>query len=247
MKKFSKTFGLNSRESALLKHLFTAETETVSKISRATSIPRTTVHFLLKKLAERGLARKERVEGHYEWSLDSSATHLFTIPKTDIVDIQFGLSNFKRLYKRLSESPRGERIVAFQGNQSAQIALAELSNEFFSRMHESMKKRKIVIEGVIGESTLSLFEKLTSSSLRSHWGRATIVHVVPDHYISFDADIFSVKDKLFLFNFEKEIAITITNPAITSAFHSLLTFMLEHSEQINLNDHIQNILDSRSD
>jgi predicted transcriptional regulator len=247
MKKFPKALGLEKREVTILNHLYGVELATVTAISEAAGIPRTTTHFLLMKLLERGLVKKEKVRGHYEWTFNSEAMDSFGVAPESEVDVQFGLSNFKRVYKQLANLSQGGRILAFQGNQSAQAALTKLSGEFLSKLHTSIKKQKIVIEGIMGDGTFDLFEELDSDSLRSHWGRATIVHVVPDEYVSFDADIFSVKDRLYMFNFEKEIAITITNPAITSAFHSLLSFMFENSRRIDLNEHIKSVLSARGE
>lgn len=246
-KQRQRALALGEREINILEYLNRVEKERVITISRITDIPRTTVLFLLKNLEKRGLVNKLLVGKHYEWAIDRSQTESFGLFGEQTVEVHFGIKNFEKVYESITRLSSGERIFVFQGNKSAQAALTRISSDFFSRMHAFLKKRKIIIEGVTGESLLNLFESLPSESLRSHWGRATIVRVVPDEYINFDTDIFSTKHKLYIFNFEKEIVVTINDPSITKAFHSLIVFMFEKSRQVDLNGHIRAILEKRGE
>lgn len=221
----------------------------MSAIARETRIPRTTVHFLLGKLQKRKLVRECKVRGHYEWELDTTSSSILNALNSDVVTIQHGLRNFEKLYESFAHLSEGEPLFALQGNQSARTVLKHMqkSNDFLLKIHKSVKRRKVIVKGIMGENTLDLFKKLDTKSLKSHWGRATIVHIIPDKYALFNADVYSIKNKLYLFNHTDELVIIISDKITASAVHALLTFMLDHSERINLNDHIQNILNSRND
>ncbi|MEK7613353.1 MAG: helix-turn-helix domain-containing protein [Patescibacteria group bacterium] len=239
----SPSFGLTRREVLILSYLARVEKERVSTIARVVDLPRTTVHFLLKKLERRTLVQRKQVGKHYEWAL-SPKNLPSPFADTGVAVFQ-GLENFKRVYDSISNLPNGSRVFVFQGVISAQSALSHISNKFFSKLHQAIKKRKIITEAVTGEKTLALFETLPTELLESHWGRATIVHVVPDEYAFFDADFFSVQDKLYLLNFSQELAVIISNPAVTHAFHALLGLAVHAGRRVDLNGHIGAILEKR--
>lgn len=240
----SPLLGLTKREGVILSYLSRVEKERVSTIARVVDLPRTTVHFLLKKLESRTLVVRRRIGKHYEWALGSPVTPFGELTKNFVHVVQ-GVENFKEIYHSFASLGNGERLFVFQGTLSAERALAHLSNEFFSSIHTSLKKRRIIIEGVTGESTLALFKKLPTELLESHWGRATIIYTLPDEYTSFDADIFSVRDRLYIFNFEQELAVIIENPAITEAVYSLIALATLTGKRVDLNGYIKEILEQR--
>lgn len=240
-----KLLNLSKREARLLEILYKNPVQNVSQLAKSVEIPRTTVKFLLGKLEKRLLVKKTASGKRFKWSLNTSNIEVLGLFEEKFVEVYKGLENFEKIYLEISELPNAERIFSFQGNYSVKRALSQISMEFFNTVHVKFKKRKLIIVGIVGEKTIEMFKKLDSQSLRSHLGRATIAYVVPDAYTSFDADIFSIKDKLYLFNFQKEIAVIITNPSITAAFHSLLAFMQDHSKKLYLNEYIQSILDER--
>lgn len=240
----SPLLGLTKREGVILSYLSRVEKERVSTIARVVDLPRTTVHFLLKKLESRTLVVRRRIGKHYEWALGSPVTPFGELSKNFVRVVQ-GVKNFKEIYRSFASLGNGERLFVFQGTLSAERALTHLSNDFFSSIHTALKKRRIIIEGVTGESTLALFQKLPTELLESHWGRATIVYTIPDEYARIDADIFSVKNRLYIFNFEQEFALIVENPAITEAVYSLIMLATHTGTRVDLNGYIKEILEQR--
>src|SRR3990172_3012022 len=64
-----KFLGLTAQEQKILNVLEQKGPCLVSELAREVKAPRTTVHFLLKKLARRGVAEQIKMANHKEWQM----------------------------------------------------------------------------------------------------------------------------------------------------------------------------------
>lgn len=259
-----KLLALSKKEDKILAFLAGIPHSKVTDIALETKMPRTTVHFLLKKLSKRGLVERIAVNGHYEWKFLSKTEFSKKLrkllsgfeSKTDIlggiegqgvgVEVYSGKERIKEIYKNILKVGSNERVYIIQGNKSAKRALEKIEKEYFFDFHKAFKKKDVIMEGVIGESTLDLFKKLTIKELESHADRLIITHIVPDQFVNFDIDIIIYGNYVFITNLEEENTIFIKNISITQALKSLLAFMQANSRKIDLNAYIKKIIEDKT-
>ena len=255
--------GLSKREALIFSALRTREHITVSDLAEKIKIPRTTTSFLLNKLKKRKLAEKISVKNHTEWRLvpreeltkkfrkilrafETNADILGGIAGDEIeIEACQGRNNIKRAYRRMLSAGINDRVYAIQGNKSAALSLEKLRKEYFFDLHKETKNKKLIIEGVISESTLQLFQKLGIKELRSHLDRLVIAYIIPDEYIDFDMDIIFFGNLLFLINMEKEIVLFIKNETIVSAFKGMLLLAQNAGRKIDLNSYIKKLIEEK--
>lgn len=259
-----KLLGLSKKEDKIVAFLTGILHSTVTDISLETKIPRTTVHFLLNKLAKRDLVEKVAINGHYEWKIFSKTDFSQKLrkllsdfeSKTDIlggiegqgigVEVYRGKEKIKEIYKNFLKVGSNERIYIVQGNKSAKRALEKIEKEYFFDFHKAFKKKDIIMEGVIGESTLDIFKRLTIKELESHANRLIVTHIVPDQFVDFDIDIIIYGNYVFIINIEEENTVFIKNIFIVHALKSLLAFMQINSKKIDLNAYIKEIIENKT-
>lgn len=258
-----KLLALSKNETKILNLLSGILHSTVTYIALETKISRTTVHFLLNKMAKRELVEKVAVNGHYEWKIFSKTDFSQKLrrllsgfeSKTDIlggiegqgigVEVYRGKEKIKEIYKNILKVGSNERVYVIQGNKSAKRVLEKIEKEYFFDFHKAFKKKDIIMEGVIGESTLGIFKRLTTKELESHADRSVITHIVPDQFVDFDIDIIMYSNYVFIINLEEENTIFIKNISIVQALKSLLAFMQANSRKIDLNAYIKQIIENR--
>lgn len=255
--------GLSREEAVILEMLQKTARSSVTGLADSVKIPRTTVHFLLKKLKKRGFVEQIKIGGHYEWKIFSQtdlsrklrkllaafelkSDILGGIEGDDIgVEVYKGKEKIKEIYKNILKVGNNERVYVIQGNKSAKKALQKIDKEYFFDFHKAFKKRRVIMEGVIGESTLEIFKRLTTKELESHSDRLIITHVVPDQFVDFNVDIIMYSNSVFIVNIEEENIIFIKNISIIQALKSLLSFMQANSEKIDLNAYIKQIIENK--
>lgn len=259
-----KLLGLSKKEDRIIKFIGAVPHSTVTNIAMETKIPRTTVHFLLKKMAKRGLAERIAVSGHYEWKVFSQTDFSQKLRrllsdfevKTDIlggiegqgigVEIYSGKEKVKEIYKNILKAGKNERVYVIQGNKSAKRALEKIEKKYFFNFHKAFKKKGIIMEGVIGESTLDIFKNLAIDELKSHADRLIITHIVPDQFVDFDIDIIIYGNYVFIVNVEEEKIIFIKNNSIIQALKKLFAFIQDNSKKIDLNAYIKQIIENKT-
>jgi len=258
-----KLLALSKEEIKIIDFIGAIPHSTVTNIALETKIPRTTVHFLLKKMAKRELAERIAVNGHYEWKIFSQAVLSQKLrrllsdfeSKTDIlggiegrglgVEACNGKERIKEAYKNILKVGSNERVYVIQGNKSAKKALEKIEKEYFFDFHKAFKKKGVIMEGVIGESTLDTFKRLTTKELESHSERLVITHIVPDQFVDFDIDIIMYGNYVFIVNLEEENVIFIKNNSIVQTFKSLFSFIRDNSQKIDLNAYIKKIIEGK--
>lgn len=256
--------GLSKREAIIFSALEICEHATVTNLAEKTKIPRTTVSFLLKKLKRRGFVNKIAIKNHKKWrlvprdelmkrlrktirSFESATDILGGISGNEIgIEAYQGKTNIKRAYRRMLGVGTNDRVYAIQGNKSAALSIEKLEKEYFYDLHKEFKNKKVIIEGVISESTLRLFQKLNIEELYSHLGRLVVAFIIPDEFIDFDMDIVFFGNSVFLVSVEKEIVLFIKNDSIVKAFKGLLLLAQNTGRKIDLNAHIKELIEGKS-
>ena len=253
-----KAFGLSAKEWDILTLLKTGRSFKVATMSQNIMLPRTTVHFLLKKMRARKLVKAIKVVNHYEWVLEQpeiitkkiDALRHFFYPiekeKIETVNLKIflskGLPAIKSAYDKILTLSKTERVYFIQGLKSAESALKKIDGGYFFDFHKKLKERKIILEGISGEGLLKLFRGLSRQELKSHAGRLLVCRLIPDEYVNFEADILIIRETMYIINTQTEEVIAIRNKTISDAFKNLFNFFEDRAEKIDLNEYIVRLL-----
>ena len=114
--------------------------------------------------------------------------------------------------------------------------------KFMSRVHNEIRHRNIIIEGVVAESVFGLFSKMNEGQLLSHLDRMTIAYILPDELIKFPLDIFIFRERVLLVDYETERLVRIDDSALSQAFKSLFYIAEQYGKKVDLNNYIRGLI-----
>jgi hypothetical protein len=114
--------------------------------------------------------------------------------------------------------------------------------KFMYRVHDEVRRRKIIIEGVVAESVFDLFKKMNESQLLSHLDRMTIAYVLPDELIKFPLDIFIFRDRVLLVDYESERLVRIDDESLSQSYKSLFYIAQQYGKKVDLNKYIRGLI-----
>ncbi|MFH1225703.1 MAG: helix-turn-helix domain-containing protein [bacterium] len=248
--------GLDKKEKLILEALTGAKPMRPVDLAVKTEVKRTTINFLLKKLADRGLVKRVMVGGHYEWltnkELKKKVDNLYqyfnlsgeiTIHRdADIgVEIFKGKKEIMAAYERVLEAGYNNRVFAIQGNKSTAASWA-LGKSYLNNIQKKFKEHKIILEGIIGESALFSLRNLDIDFLKTYENRLVVGYIVSDTVVDFDMDILIFKKMIVMINFEKQLVLVVKNQSIYEAIFNMFEAMKLAGRKIDLNDYVKNLI-----
>lgn len=210
---------------------------TASGLALELHLPRRTVGYNLISLRNRGLAQRDSSNRYPEWSLAALEAR-----ESSVAETYSGTAEIQKKIWSLLQAPGLTRYYTIQGTASIRDQFRLYDSEFARSVHRFVKKRKIIIEGVISNSGLSEMDRMNIDQLRSHKDRLTVVYVLADEILNFEHDFYIFDSKLCLVNYRKQSLVVINDAAISSGVYSLLRMAILYGKKINLNDHINNLI-----
>src|SRR3989344_1015647 len=218
-------------------------------LAQKTGVKRTTVNFLLIKLLKQGLINQDKINklisNLYGYFMAEDIAKMIHLPPDIGVEILKGKKNILSAYEKVLEAGYNSRVFAIQGNKSA-LAAKNLEKLYLSNIQNKFRQYKIIIEGVIGEKSLSYFQDLSPELLKIYENRLVIGYVAPDSLVDFDLDILIFKKMVVMINFEKKLVLTIKNEEIYSVIFNLFDALKMVSRKIDLNDYIKRLIERKS-
>jgi DNA-binding Lrp family transcriptional regulator len=222
----------------------------ISMIAIKAKLPHTTTGFILKKLEKRKLAKRVKHDNHFRWvyrniievveeSSQDSSSGVF-------LNIVSGMENITKEFIKILELSPTERFYSIQGAGTSKAILKKNDTQFLEHFHHEIKRRKIIIEGVVAESVFRLFEKMHRDQLSSHLDRMTVAYILPDELINFPFDIVMFRDCILLVDYEKERLVRIQDNGLSQVFKSLFRITEEYGRKIDLNQHIRKLIAKNS-
>ena len=157
-----------------------------------------------------------------------------------------GMMNITKELTKILELAPTERLYAIQGSGISKTILKKIDMKFMSHVHNEMRRRKIIIEGVVSESVFGLFSKMNEGQLLSHLDRMTIAYILPDELIKFPLDIFMFRDRVLLVDYETERLVRIDDSSLSQIFKSLFFIAEQYGKKVDLNDYIRKLLVKKS-
>jgi predicted transcriptional regulator len=221
----------------------------ISKIALRAELPHTTTSFILRKLEKRKLVARIKTNNHFRWkykrNLDVIEEESHGSFRSSFLGVVLGMTNITKEFIKILELASAGRLYSIQGSGISKSLLKKIDTKFMYALHHEVKRRKIIIEGVIAESVFRLFEKMSLTQLSSHLDRLTIVYILPDELINFPLDIFMLHDCVWLVDYEAERLVRIEDSALSQAFKSLFQIAEQYGKKIDLNQHIRELIDKK--
>ncbi|OHA59911.1 MAG: hypothetical protein A2589_02625 [Candidatus Vogelbacteria bacterium RIFOXYD1_FULL_46_19] len=250
-------FGLSTQEKKIVNLLNKSRVGlTATKIGVLVAEPRTTVNFYLNKLSDRGWVDKiKTTKSRYPlWFLKerneikNSLSGFFssvgiTLPGLTTLASKEGYEQVRTAYEKIIEVGKAERVFVVQGSRAPFAALKKLPTEFIERIHVAQKQKPIILEGITSRKSLSVFEKMSLRELKSHYGRLTIVYLVPDEYMDFDTEFYIFHDNVIIIQPITEKAYIIKDEVLVKTLKMIVEFMKQYSEKIDVNSYIKKLIE----
>ncbi len=175
---FSKLVRLTKDEKKVLSCLSSGN-KSMSDISRATKVPRTTLYTTVDSLLSRGLIEKSKKSNQTIVSLadkEKIDSLIFNessfvrdrqrkkgvqagsaeLPDTQDFRIIYGLENLVSVYKKICSS-RNERVCTIQPTSSMLAVVSKLSPSQIIEANESVKKNKVLFDAIIHQNYMTAY------------------------------------------------------------------------------------------
>ena len=231
---------------------------TVHAISSETSIPRTSLYYMLPKLVDRGFVEQIRRNGKIYWKKISSSdiydtyskilaepngTQSFTkkISKNTEIMLNIGNKNVLDVFTQISDMPGRSRFYGIQPEQSLIQAVTTNPLEDILKFNHKIKDKKIIVEGIIHEKgTDSMVKTLSKEDrlkfLKSFSERSADIAKMPDNFLDkTKAEIYLYQEKVAIINWSEQFGVIIKNKDV----FELIKEMFESTKYL-LNRYDQN-------
>lgn len=247
--------GLPPIQQKILKQLSDNNNYKITTLSKILKYPRTSVEYNLRKLKNNHLVSQLKINNHKEWIINkredavkktSTFLSLFNSKNPQIINVDNitievykSKEELENVYKIISKLSISHRIFAIQGNQSAIKQFSKFSKQYLKDIHNQQRKNKIVIEGVTSQGAWDNFKKQDTDIIQSHFGRPTILYLVPDELIDFDLDVIFVHDDLYLIQTGEETITCIKSNSLTNALLNIFKIYKKIGIRIDINEFIK--------
>lgn len=213
LREILKIGGLNKTEAAIVRELKSAgKPLTVKNLMQILHMGRLRVFYDLRKLEKRGILERNKMSKAHTWEI--------FIRKDGSKSFEEEVS-VERAYQILNDSG-GQRIIGIQGTKAVKKVCRMISEGLsFERTHRRQKLRQVIIDGILTEGAVNLIKNLPEGYRKSHFGRPTEIHVIPDNNFISDYEILSDVRVLAIIDRSKDKAIIVSNPLAVSGFIAL--------------------------
>jgi len=189
--------------------------QSIARLTEGTGLKRLVLLYNLKKLEKRGLVhRDEKRKAHLWW---------FNVPNQDQVVASTDLKvTVTDAYQILHKSGQ-RRLYGIQGHGAIKSILEDIRKERadFSDTHVRQKLRQVIIDSILTKESLELTKNLPTKVRQSHFGRPTLVHVIPDNVFISNLEILSDGKVAVFIDHSSDDATISTDPTTVKAFLAL--------------------------
>ncbi len=240
--------------------------DTPLKLTRQTGISRSAIYAILANLHKRGLAVSRIAKGRKRWQLHSGDTidqalydfkrFLLQIPEGNqqvhgradsTVCIYRGKEAIRKVMLELFEANKNQRFFwGFQGDRATKSWNTLFTVSETNRINRDIKKGRTITEAVLPIGWL----EEQARSLGIQWvkdfeGRTARVNVIDPKYFRHGGQCWIFKDSLYLFSLSEGLIVEVKNSEIQKMILSAFEFMQEHSQLIDANELLRDLMNSQ--
>ncbi len=256
-----------SKKEQVIFNLLNNESSTPVSLAKKCSIPRPTIYITLEKLHNRGLIIKKKISHKTYWQKNSddeieslayrfkellsasSATKQEKISITDSsqVVVHRGQKAIFKLFSSLVDEHAGEKMIALQGNLAG-YAWSKLFNvQEINIINQKIKKNKVITELVTSREWFKSQTELFGTGWAKNFeGRTIRMQDVGNQYLNYASQIFIFRDKVYIDAMSDKVFIEIKNPEIAKLLVSITQFVQDHSEVLDANKLLRELISNNS-
>ena len=245
-----KWLGLSKKDFKIINNLALVKKSKILPLANSLCLPRTSVAFRLKKMEKRGFMERKKIKGHFEWQLTAYAKNIFleNKGKEELRMVSYNnKKDIESIFLSILKDKSKERLYFIEPYTQTKEFVEKIESRTMKNIAKVFQKEKNISEGVSSEKNIELIKKYDKRVLESMLGRATIIYVIPDKYISFDEMIFVYKNSVYTFDFKKWQALKIENKSFAKVMSSMIAALQNFGSKIDLNELIRGTLKKYKD
>ena len=265
-------FGLSSAETKIIIGLIEQGPTGVSKLSRETGISHTTIHSALRRLRSQGLVNRVSKGYASVWdvvNVDKIRKRLNRALEPLEADVsrenvnkklEFEPSNVKefftfqgveallKVYQWFFLNHRNNRVCGIQTTHSAETLYTKIAPELIAQINAVVNDNRVVVDAIMADSVKAFYERHMPQNryiVRSMESRMASVHIIPDLFMDFNADMIISHDTAFIANWESETLILIKNPDLIKLLKNLFEFLRYAGKLFDQKDFIHKLIEEK--
>jgi hypothetical protein len=206
------------------------------EISSDTSLPRSTVYFILDKLKKRGLVKNVYVGKKKKWILRKNDEQIIESKeiKGNSVSTKYFLNNLVKNESLKFKNLNGDFITEGWNKN--------IGSKDIIKFNKYIGKNNLVSDLISSENSLKTnFEKWGDEWSESFISKPTEYHVINKKYSEHSGQIFLNDERMFLVNMNKSLIIEIKDKEILKMFESIFEFVKDNTKKINVAEFLKNI------
>lgn len=261
--KTARLLGLDKDMILVLKAL-QKEVLTVTELSRATMIPRTTLYYMLANIEGRGLIKKVKTNKIIRWKIISydelpdeyspglEPVGVNTNPNKKNITILRGKKDILNIFRSISKLPPNNRFYGIQPKESIIHAMTNANLNEIINLNEKIKEKGLIVDGIIHESgTDSMLKALSPKErvklLKSFGDRTAETAKLPEDFLAkTKADIYFYDKNVAIVNWYKEFGIIIKDKDVFELLKEMFDSLKQQTNRYNQNEKIANKLKEES-
>lgn len=205
----------------------------ISELATNTSLPRMSVHKIIKRFLKRNLIEKSIIGKQKYYSISNNFVNSFkNIPLNEYekVIVHKGRQELFSLWDRFSRA-KGERIFGYQPNFVLKHSLEKIDLDELNKLNHRIKENKVIVESYVETGYIENVRKILGEKKFPTWIRGfrrnAIVYEVPKNIFTSQYEMIIVRDSVFIADWQKEVAIEIRQQEminILRQFFNLLSY-----------------------
>jgi len=227
----------SKEEKQILKTL--REFSTPLKISKHTSIPRSTVYFLLGKLKSRGMVTQDK-KGHKPiWILRG------TVPiENDSLDKIVKQNTLIQTYNSKQEikdflgsftASKNTKFSTLNGDHNIEGWSTHIGNELITEFNALINKNNIISDIISSDYFIKQNKKILGEDWAlSYKNKPTEYHILDNKYTDYKTQIILHDKNIYIINMDKLLVIKISDTDIFQCFSSLFKFIKDNTRSTTL-------------
>jgi DNA-binding transcriptional ArsR family regulator len=242
-KEIKRVLGLGKEELLLLEAIGDT-TQRTSDVAKKVDIPRTTTERLLKKLSERGLVKKHKYSarrgGWRGVSVDEVIESMRgddTTSKSEAYPVKHivGLPAMRAFEYDLIERLKNKKYCGIQGPRAWRAFHTTFGEDEAHRINEMLVTENVLADIIISEKTDKELLK------RAYFDRPSLVHSIPDKFLSTAFDIEITAKEVAIMNWESKRTLSIVDDEVAKLFLGIFAYMKECSEYFNVYKEVEGL------
>lgn len=237
-------FRLNKKETLILEKCDVLSS--LAELTRTTSLPRSTVEYILHKLMDAKLVHIHHVGKRVKYSSISQNQVVQNVLQatSPIAKTYTNTREITLLWETIAALPKNTRIVALQPYNSFKELARKIPPDTVARINKIMTDKKFIFEAIIhANMTQPFFDShpmdLAKIAALSFTQRLEDIVKIPKDFLNEKAEIFIVHSRLIFIDWYSESAVEINNQHITNLVHALFATVKEYGKRFNHGEAIE--------